>query len=146
MTDLVSKISELLLRNKSALLVGPSDSGKTYWVENELIPSLKQNHKVVLFKDAEAIQNKQGDIFIFDEAETLFDQSFLEELHPDKRPYYSIEYLDRVRGWYKLYAQFSGATLFVISRNNSAEVDNLVQNFKRADWDDRVIVTFKFEK
>jgi hypothetical protein len=146
MVDLLSKIAELLLQNKSTVLIGSSDSGKTYWVEHELIPFLRQNKKVIFFKNGEAIQNTQGDIFIFDEAETLFDEHFLANRHSDEHPYYDLKYLEKVRGWHKRYAQFPEASLFIISRDTKEEVDYLVENFKKADWDNRGIIAFKFEK
>ncbi len=146
MTDLVSKISGLLSKGGCVVLVGLSNSGKTYWVEHKLVPYLEQNNKVVLFKDGNAVQSAQGDIFIFDEAETLFDKSFLEDRHLDERPYYSPKYLEQVRAWHKLYTQFIGATLFIISRNTNEEIDYLVRNFKRTDWDNRDIIILEFKK
>lgn len=142
--NILNKITSSFLNNKSIVLVGMSGSGKTYWVKNELIPALEQEKNVVYFKDGDAVNNTEGDIFIFDEVETLFDREFLEKRHPDENPYYMETYLNKINLWQEKYKKFDKPCLYVITRNEYQEIQNLVQNFKHTDWDNREIETICF--
>jgi|SRR3989344_136572 len=145
MTDLLSVISKNLARHKSIVLVGPTDSGKTYWVKNTLIPHLESaGRKVEYLSDGSSLPEGSPEIVICDEVETLFDQDYLRGDNPED--YYTKEYLDKVKAWYGHYAQLPSATLFVITRNEPGQIENLIQNFHQADWDGREVTVLKFEK
>jgi hypothetical protein len=143
---LTTQISDLLKQEKSVVLVGPIDSGKSYWVEHELIQELEKNKKVEYFKEARDIKETEADIFIFDEVETLFDRKFLEDRHPEENPYYLPSYLEKVKSWHENYKKLDKPSLYIITRNSEEEIDYLVQNFTRTDWDGREISVFGFEK
>ena len=44
----------------------------------------------------------------------------------------------------KKYSQLPVSTLFVVTRNESDQIENLLQNFHKADWDNRDIAVFEF--
>ena len=145
MDNLLFKITENLLKQKYVVLVGSSDSGKTFWVKNTIIPYLEASGKKVEYlKDGSELPKESPDVVICDEVETLFDQEYLKGDNTEE--YYTDEYLDKVNGWYKNYAELPMSTLFVVTRNKPNQVENLLQNFHKADWDDRDIVVLKFEK
>ncbi len=127
------------------MLVGPSDSGKTFWAKNTLIPYLETSGKKVEYlKDGSELPKELLNVVICDEVEILFDQEYLQGNSAEK--YYTDEYLNKVRGWYKSYSQLPMSTLFITTRNEPNQIDNLLQNFHKADWDNRDIVVLKFEK
>ncbi|OGN31834.1 MAG: hypothetical protein A3J01_00750 [Candidatus Yanofskybacteria bacterium RIFCSPLOWO2_02_FULL_45_18] len=145
MDNLLSKITENLLRQKSVVLVGSTDSGKTYWIQNTLIPHLESlNNKVEYLKDGSELSKGSPGVVICDEVETLFDKDYLQGSSPED--YYTPEYLEKVRQWHENYARLPKSTLFVITRNKPDQIKNLLENFRKSDWDDREVVVFKFEK
>lgn len=146
MKDLSKQITDLLSQNKSIVLVGPTNSGKSYWVEHTLIPELEKGKKIAYFKETTDIKETDADIYIFDEAETLFDKEFLEERHPEENPYYTPAYLEKVKSWHEMYKKFGKPSLYIITRNSEEELDHLVQNFTHTDWDNRGILTIRFER
>ena len=84
--DLKEKIFNLLTNKKSLFLIGSTDSGKSWFVENELLPFLQsKNFSVCYFPNCDQLPNSEvvGDAVIIDEMETFQDQTFLEAIHPD---------------------------------------------------------------
>lgn len=145
MDNLLRKITDVLSQHKSAVLVGATDSGKTYWIQHTLIPYLEfSGKKVEYLKHGSELPKGSPDIVICDEVETLSDKDYLQGENTED--YYTEEYLNKVRGWYKNYSQMPASTLFVITRNKPHQVENLIQNFKKSDWDNREVVVIKFEK
>ena len=145
MDNLLPLIAENLLQHRSVVLVGLTDAGKTYWIKNDLIPYLEAAGKSVAYlRDGSESPEEPADIVICDEAETLFDEESLQR--GDAMNYYSGEYLGKVHRWHQNYASFPPATLFVITRNKADQIENLVRNFRHADWDGRDLVVFKFER
>lgn len=145
MDSLLAKVSDILIQSKSVVLVGPTNSGKTYWIKNILIPYLESVGQIVEYlKDGHEILKSSPNIAVCDEVETLFDQEYLQNGNEN---YHTKEYLNTVRNkWYKNYSKLPASTLFVITRNEPDQINNLLQNFKNADWDNREIQILKFEK
>ena len=142
MNDLHITIANILLQSKSVVLVGLADSGKTTWVKNTLIPYLESIGKSVQYlKDGDKFPKKLKDIIICDEVETLFDKEYLQS--KNRKNYYTDKYLTRVLEWHKKYSKLPAETLFIITRNEQNQIDNLLKNFKRADWDNREILTIQ---
>jgi len=141
---LTIKITDLLVQPKSVVLVGETNSGKTHWIKNTLIPHLRSLGKQVEYlRDGNELTKQSPDIVICDEAETLFDKKYLQN---NKSDYYSPEYLKKVQDWQKNYSKLPAATLFAITRNQPEQIANLVANFKQADWDNRPVIVFEFTK
>ena len=142
---LISDLVNKLVVNNTVALVGPTNSGKTYWVKNILIPHLESlGKKVEYLKDGDMLPEFQDSIVISDEAETMFDAKYLQGNKVDD--YYAKEYLEKVDGWYKNYTKLPSSTLFIITRNSVDQIENLVKNFHTADWDGRNIFTIRFNK
>lgn len=121
------EILDNLRRGTSVAIIGPSDSGKSYFIKNRLIPFLEaEGYDVAYFADGNSIKEKPCDIVIFDEAETLLDQKIIEEKSGEL---YSVEYLEKVRSWGEAYELFKQPAIFVISRGGE-DVNYLVQNLK----------------
>ena len=130
------KIYDALSNQKNVFLVGPTDSGKTRYVENELIPFLEgKKLQAVYFKDSDHVSDVAKEIIIIvDEVETLLDKSFLENQHKEELPYYSPEYLEKVRKWHDKLRDLSAPGVFIITRNDKVAIDYLVNNVKTTDW------------
>lgn len=145
MNNLTTRITDILSQGKSVVLVGPTGSGKTFWVQNTLIPHLESlGKKVEYLKNGATLPKWSPDIVICDEVETLFDRDYLEE--KVSRDYYSDEYLKTISGWYKNYSRLPVSTLFVTTRNEPNWIKNLIANMHQADWDNRDITVLKFER
>jgi hypothetical protein len=143
MNNLVIEITKDLLEQKSVALVGATDSGKTYWIKSKLIPHIQSLGKNVEYlENGDKLPSEASDIVICDEAETFSDKEYVQERNENQ---YSPEYEKKVLDiWHKNYSKLPASTLFVITRNTPKQIDNLSQNFKTADWDNREIVVVKF--
>lgn len=135
---LTTDIYSYLNNQKNVLLIGPTDSGKTWYVKNTLIPFLQsKNLEVVYFSDPDfsldSIPNKDS-VVIVDEIEIFFDQDFLTSRSIEDKPYYSAEYLAKVKNWHKNLAKLTNPSLFVLTRNDDKEISNIVRNLKTTDW------------
>ncbi|MEK7136225.1 MAG: hypothetical protein AAB821_01400 [Patescibacteria group bacterium] len=139
-------IREIEIGN-NVILVGPADAGKTYFVENCLIPKLrKMSIPFIFFFNCEEVDsNKKTGVLIIDEVEILFDQDFLQKLHPDELPYYSDDYLKKVKGWHKKLSKLDGMVLGVVTRNKREEIDNIVQNLKYLEWNNKLAIGIEFK-
>lgn len=137
MKNLTEKIyKELLLRN-NVLIVGPADSGKTYYALNELIPFFKEKGlNIAYFPNCNGFLNipDNTDIIIVDEVETLMDKGFLEQQHPKDKQYYSAEYLEKVKNWHNKLKLVQEPAVFILTRNKKEEIEYLIDNIKTTDW------------
>lgn len=147
--DLQNKILELLKDKKSVFLVGPTDSGKSWFVEKNLLPFLYNNGLSGTYvSNCDKIANLQpeGDFIIIDEVETLQDRQFLENLHPEKRPYYSHEYTAKVQKWNNQLGKINTPSVYIIARNEKLEINNFIENISRTDWNSQVVECLEFKK
>lgn len=137
MKKITEKIYKELLSRKSALVIGRTDSGKTHYVLNELIPFLKMKKiNVIYFPNCSDLLNipNNMDVAIIDEAETLMDKDFLERQYPDNKPYYSAEYLEKVKNWHNKLKNIKTPSVFILTRNGKEEIKYLIDNLKTIDW------------
>ena len=141
MDNLTKNIYQEISGGGNVLLVGPTDSGKTWYVKNTLIPFLQEKEiKVIYLPDINYFQetSDKPDIFVIDEIETLFDKNFLETHSNSLEPYYSEEYLAKVKTWHDKLKKLSAPSIFILTRNNQGEIENIVTNFKVTDWGAKV--------
>ena len=137
MNNLTEEIYQEILAGKNVLLVGPTDSGKTWYVKNTLIPFLQEkNLKVAYYPDPDSIPEQINDIdaLIVDEIQTLLDQNFLEAHSADPKPYYSEECLAKVKSWHEKLSKLTIPSVFILTRNNQEEIKNIVDNYDTTDW------------
>jgi len=126
-SEVESKIIKILKQDKSVVLIGPSDSGKTFFVKNKLIPKLEmEGYRVVYFEDGNCIEEKDCDFVFFDEAETLIDQKIIEN---KESQLYSEKYLQKVQNWTNKYSVFTQPAVFIISRDKE-DIEFLLDNLK----------------
>ena len=143
--SILQKLTKGLLRGENLALIGTSDSGKTHFVKEELIPELEKNgKKVAYFKDGSNITDQEADIYIFDEVESFCDREYLEEKYPEEKPYYTDEYERKVKGWFWNYKKHDKSCLYIITRKNKEDVNYLENHLRWADWDDRKLEAFAF--
>lgn len=136
-----------ILKGKNVILIGPTNSGKSYFIQNKLIPLLKQNNiKASYFEECSDLQlNNRCDIYIVDEVEILFDKTFLENKYPKVQPYYSENYLEKVKKWHKKLAQITKPIICVVTRNGEEEIDYLLKNYKKLEWNNLPVDVVKFK-
>lgn len=137
MNTLTEKIYKGLLSRNSIFLVGRTNSGKTFYVINELLPFLKKKgFNAIYFASCDIISVVLEDAvtMIVDEVETFADKDFLEQRHPEDKPYYSSVYLNKVKKWHEKLKNIQGPSVFILTRNEKEEIKNLVDNVKVADW------------
>lgn len=148
MTNLKQKITKTLAKNNSIFLIGPVDSGKTYFILNELIPFLKKEKlSIKYFKDCNQIDNlPKEDIVIIDEVETLLDKKYLEQQYIEENPYYSEEYLSKVKRWHEKLKQIKQPCIYVVTRNSLQDIEYFMENVKRTDWDNREVESILFKR
>ena len=125
-------ILQKILADKNVLIVGKTDSGKTYFIKNELIPFLVKNKlNVYYFENCDKLElNNSADIFIIDEVEIAADKLLLEKLHPEEKPYYTEEYLEKIRSWHNKLSKIVKSVICIVTRNDQMAIDNLVENYK----------------
>ena len=140
MNDLTNNIYQELSGGGNVLLVGPTDSGKTWYINNILIPFLREKKmRVVYFSNPDNIsKNNKADIIIVDEVEVLIDQDKLEASSSGHEPYYSEVYLNKVKAWHNKLQKLTVPSIFVLTRNNKKEISNIVDNVVTTDWGAKV--------
>ena len=141
MDNLTDNIYQIVSAGENVLLIGMTDSGKTWYIKNTLMPFLQTNKiKVVYFSDPGFISesNNQADVFIIDEVETLFDQDFLTARSTSSEPYYSEMYLAKVKVWHNKLKRLTAPSIFILTRNNQEEINNIVNKLKVIDWGAKV--------
>jgi len=135
--DIPHRILETLRSGRSVFLVGLADSGKTWFAQNELTPFLEnQDIRVLYLANCDELPKKDGndvDIFIVDEVEIIQDVPFLETLHTEQKPYFSPEYVTKVRHWFSILNRIQKPGVFIITRKKEA-IENFVHNVKTLDW------------
>ncbi|MCX6713407.1 MAG: hypothetical protein NTY66_04350 [Candidatus Vogelbacteria bacterium] len=149
---MINEIQKTILANiqngSDTYLVGPTDSGKTWFVEHELIPFLQNEGLAVrYFENANKITPDikfSEDVVIMDETEILVDKSFREGLHPAERPFYSPDYLDKVATWHKVFKNISQPAVFIITRNKPEEIDHLIQTIRQNEWNGKPARAIEF--
>ncbi|MEI7792176.1 MAG: hypothetical protein WCI57_01660 [Candidatus Berkelbacteria bacterium] len=143
------EIYNLLQNGTSVILVGETDSGKSWFVEKQLIPYLEsKGQEVQYFSDCNEIPDSADDkkVGIFDEVETFLDREFLEKSHPEDFPYYTPEYEEAVKNWFLKLAKFTKPSVYIITRNSKADIKNFLNNITSVDWDERKIAVISFSK
>ena len=147
----MKKLTEIIFKelssHKNMLVIGCTDSGKTHYILNELIPFLGMKKiNVIYFPNCNDLLNipKDADVAIIDEVETLMDKNFLERQHPDDKPYYSAEYLEKVKTWHFKLKNIKIPAVFILTRNRKEEIKYLIDNVKIMDWGS-VVKCFVFE-
>lgn len=147
---LQEEIFNLLKNGASLFLIGPTDSGKSWFIKNNLLPFLTQKGlRGIYFTDCNEIPNHGTidlDFSLVDEVESLQDQKFLEAIYLDKKPYYSKEYLQKVKTWFNRLSSLKIPSLYIISRNSAKEIKNFSECVKTADWDGRKVEILFFNK
>ncbi len=129
MNNLTKEIFDAIKNGKNVFLVGATDSGKSWFLQNEIIPFLRENnYKVCYLEDslADSHISENCDIVIADEYETFVDKDFLEKRHPEEVPYYSGSYIKQVNNCQKTLGNARFPVVFVITRNEDVEIDYLV--------------------
>ena len=137
MNELIDDIYKVISERRSVLLVGKTDSGKTWYIKNTLIPFLQdKKNKVGYFGNPDLIQvlDTEMDIFIIDEVETLLDRNFLELRSKSSESYYSVDYLKKVSLWIKKLKGINNPCIYILTRNSREEIDNIINTVKVMDW------------
>lgn len=131
----MDEILNLLINKHSVLLVGEGRSGKTYFVEHELIPALESGGVKALFlNDLESdVPSEDFDVLIADEFETFIDKDYLEKNHPDENPYYSDKYIEQVKGWHLRIKEVKKPILFLLTRD-ARDINNVLASVDHTDW------------
>lgn len=142
------KDTNLKIGKQNILLIGATNSGKTFFVKNEIIPFLEKKwYKVIYFKDCHKLDpNKEADIFIVDEVELLFDKDFLEKSNPEEIPYYTEDYLKTVEKWQKKLSEIKTQIICIVTRNTEEEIDYVFQNYKKLEWNNLPVEIVKFTR
>ena len=148
MNPLNKAIQKSLLSRKSILLIGPTDSGKTWYAEKELIPFIKGlGLEVGYFENPDEFINSGSDIAsldvcVFDEVETFIDKDFLTGKYGEG--YYSPEYVRKATSWIRALSSVKIPSIFIVSRNSRDEINHLMKKAKTTDWGkDMVCLEFK---
>jgi hypothetical protein len=142
------EILQRVLDGRNIIIIGETNSGKSYFVKNEIIPLLeKNNFKVSYSEDCESLKiNSRCDVFIVDEVEILFDKEFLENMYPEKMPYYTDNYLKKVKSWLNKLSKITKPIICTITRNGKTEIDYVYENYKSLEWNNLPVDVVKFEK
>ena len=145
LNNMLQKIFDLVSANKNVLLVGKTNSGKTYFITNELIPFFGKNGKQAIYISSmnEEINPTKDSIVILDEFEILDDRVFLEHQHPEETPFYSNEYLECIDKWLAKADKIKNTCVYVVTRNKDVEIENIKRISKFSFSDDIEVLEFK---
>lgn len=145
MKKLENIIVKKLLNNKNIILVWETNKWKSYFIENKVLPILKEkNINFSYFEDCERLVNNSSNIYLIDEVEVLFDKDFLEKNHPEENPYYTNKYIKKVRNWHTKLAQINSTMICIVTRNKQNERTYLVNNYKFLEWNKEPVEVIEF--
>lgn len=147
--DIKKLVYDQLTKGKSIFLVGSTDSGKSYFVINDLINFIEiHGQSVKYFHNCDKLPDEpvKTDYLIIDEIETLQDKEILEKLHPEEIPYYPREYIDKISNWFKKLSGHKQPCVYIITRNDHKSIEYLIKNVNKSDWDQRPINVINFIK
>ncbi len=141
-------ILQKILNGRNILIVGKTNSGKSYFVKNKIIPLLGINSlRISYFEECANLEiNNQSDVYIVDEVEILFDKLFLENLHPEEKPYYTKIYLDKVKIWQNKLSKIVKPVICIVTRNDKKELEYIFENYKKLEWNNLPVEIIKFER
>lgn len=143
------KILSILRSNRSVLLVGQTNSGKTWFIKKEFMPFLKkQNIKTVYFANPGklfATKVKDADFIIVDEVEIMQDKDFLQNIHFKENPYYSPKYLNKVKKWFNNLKYVGQPSIFIVTREKEA-IKNLIKTVKILEWNNQKVRVVEFKR
>lgn len=140
-------IIKKLLEKKNIILIGESDIWKTYFIENKIIPILKDRRVVFsYFQDCDKLKNTKSSLYIIDEVELLFDRKLLEDIYPEERPYYNDTYLKKVYNWHKNLASIDGVFLCIVTRNSILARKNILDKYKYCEWNNSQVEILEYKK
>lgn len=130
------EILQKIVDGKNIILIGKTNSGKSHFVKNKIIPLLeKNNFQVSYTEDCKSLQiNAHCDVFIVDEVEILFDKKFLENSHPKERPYYTNDYIKKVTSWQNKLSKITKPIICIVTRNSKKEIDYIYEHYKSLEW------------
>ena len=146
--NIIQEIFAILNSKRNVFLIGSSDSGKTWFVQNELIPFLNKNNKVLYFENCDQLSVetiKDVDFIIVDEVEVLQDLHFLETIHPEEKPYFSSGYIAKIKGWFNKLNNVQQPGVFIITREKES-IQNFIRNVKTLDWNGMDAETIEFSR
>lgn len=130
-------------------MIGPTDSGKSWFGDKNLLPFLCSNGLTGTYITVCEITpdfRSKDDFIIIDEVESLQDRKFLEDLYSEEKPYYNLEYLANIQKWNDQLKKISIPSVYVITRNEKLEIDNFIKNISTTDWDGRKVECVEFKK
>lgn len=144
---MIETIIENLMDSKNILLVWKTNTWKTHFIINELVPLLKKQWiNFSYFSDCDELSNNKSDIYLVDEVELLFDKEFLEKMNPDENPYYNNIYLNKVKKWHKKLSWIKNTVLCIVTRNQETAIQNLLKSYKLFEWNNSYVKVIKFKK
>ena len=142
MNTLEQDIYNRLLQGRSVILVGPTEEGKTWFVKNKLIPLFdlnKQTYQYIYGFINDPVFVKSNFVIV-DEYETFLDRDFLEKRYPEDVPYYNDKYFNDVSRWHRLLAGNKIPTVYILTRNEGSDIDNVLSHVGLTDWGNKVDV------
>ena len=87
--------------------------------------------------------SKDADFVIVDEVEVMQDMHFLEALHPKGRPYYSLQYTNKVEQWFRALNCIQQPGVFIVTREKRA-IPNFIKNVQTLDWNGKAAEAVEF--
>jgi hypothetical protein len=133
---LLEEILGLIKNDQSVAIVGATNSGKTWFAQNKIIPFLQdKDFKVCYLKESLVDYSipKDVNIVIADEFETFADKEFLEKRYLECDPYYTDSYIEQVENCHKAFESVNISVIFLITRNNDEEIKYLANNLRKID-------------
>ena len=135
----------------SIILIGTPDSGKTWYIQNNLMPFLiDMGIPCTYYENPGAITNAEyltpPTVAIIDEVESLLDKPQLESKYPTERPNYTNTYISRVEREHQSLGKITTQCVYVISRKDRTDVDQLCTLMSNAEWTMREVTPISFNK
>jgi hypothetical protein len=56
-------------------------------------------------------------------------KNFLKSIHPKEKPYYTNDYIKKVKSWQNKLSEITKPTLYIVTRNAKKEIDYIYENY-----------------
>jgi len=161
--NLLDDIRSSIFLNKHILLVGPYNEEKKHFITKKLVPEIDGwGAKAYYFEHGDHLHllgpapfsnffeafddTEKRKTFVINDTEIFFDKYYLEYKYSEKIPYYDKDLVNKIMNWHKLYSEISnyGTTVHIVERKEEDEIEYLVKNLKKTEWNQKEAIVFRF--
>lgn len=143
--NFAQQILQEIRHGNNVYVIGASNSGKTYFATQILLPMLQEMYtEAAYYSTCSHLPIHTIAPAIIDEVEIMEDYQFLQSLHPEEYPFYSQEYLQKVSKWDTELKHIQTPSIALITRNDPESQIYLTKTIQTCSWNNYPVQILRF--